>query len=475
MKPINYVIIMTVFVFLTGGQIVDAQVLNSCDQWANYCSGGYCVYNNLWGENAGPQCITAQSTTQWSVRSTQSGTGVKTYPNSSREMGNENVTIGSLSSCSSSMSVSGPGTGDYCTAWDIWCPEEVMIWLNKYGNVSPWGSFVETATIGGVTWDVYKNGYPGFVRQSNANSMTVDVKSILDYCVSKGWLHSDGKIEKIQGGFEITSTGGQERTFTMNSYSVSFATGGSGTTPPTTPPTPDPTPVPTDVPTPVPTAGVTAAPGTGNGVKGEYFTGTNFNTPVLTRTDPVIDFNWGGGSPDSSVGSDTFSVRWTGNVEAVYSDTYTFHTNTDDGVRLYINNQLLIDRWQDQSATEYTGTIGLSAGQKYSLTMDYFENEGDASAQLSWSCTFQSKQVIPQNRLYSDTPQPTPQAGNLGDVNNDGNINIVDALLVAQFYVGLNPSNFDQSRADTNCSGGIDIVDALLIAQYSVGLISQFC
>lgn len=74
-------------------------------------------------------------------------------------------------------------------------------------------------------------------------------------------------------------------------------------------------------------------------------------------------------------------------------------------------------------------------------------------------------------------PQPTVTPGptNLGDVNNSGSIDIVDALLVAQYYVGLNPSNFDSSRADTDCDGTIDIIDALLIAQYYVDLISGFC
>jgi hypothetical protein len=79
----------------------------------------------------------------------------------------------------------------------------------------------------------------------------------------------------------------------------------------------------------------------------------------------------------------------------------------------------------------------------------------------------------------SSTPDPTPTTtpgpSNLGDVNNSGSIDIVDALLTAQYYVGLNPSNFDISRADTNCNGTVDIIDALLIAQYYVGLISGFC
>jgi hypothetical protein len=63
----------------------------------------------------------------------------------------------------------------------------------------------------------------------------------------------------------------------------------------------------------------------------------------------------------------------------------------------------------------------------------------------------------------------------MGDVNSNGNIDIVDALLVAQYYVGLNPQNFNAGNADANCNGSIDIVDALLVAQYYVGLISHFC
>ncbi len=73
------------------------------------------------------------------------------------------------------------------------------------------------------------------------------------------------------------------------------------------------------------------------------------------------------------------------------------------------------------------------------------------------------------------TADPTPGTGLPGDVNSSGSIDIVDALLTAQYYVGLNPSGFMAANADTNCSGSIDIVDALLIAQYYVGLISRFC
>jgi hypothetical protein len=254
----------------------------------------------------------------------------------------------------------------------------------------------------------------------------------------------------------------------LKQYLQGGSTSGPTETPTITNP-PTPTPTATPDPTPTGTPGPTAPPGSGNGLKGEYYSDTNFGTLVLTRTDPVIDFNWGQNSPDSSIANDNFSIRWTGEVEPVYTDTYTFYESTDDGCRLRVNNQLIIDQWNDEAANEYSGTIDLNAGQRYSIEMEFYESGGDASAQLSWSSNYQSKEIIPQSRLYSESG-PT---GDLGDVDGDGTIDIVDALLVAQYYVGL--ISIDTTNADTDCDGDIDIVDALLIAQYYVGLISQFC
>jgi alpha-galactosidase len=73
------------------------------------------------------------------------------------------------------------------------------------------------------------------------------------------------------------------------------------------------------------------------------------------------------------------------------------------------------------------------------------------------------------------TTAPTPEQGTLGDVNSDGTINIIDALLTAQYYVELDPEDFIVENADTNCNGSVNIIDALLIAQYYVGLIIGFC
>ncbi|MBN2443626.1 MAG: cellulase family glycosylhydrolase [Spirochaetales bacterium] len=240
----------------------------------------------------------------------------------------------------------------------------------------------------------------------------------------------------------------------------------SGITPP-----PIQTDDPNITPTPDGTPGPTPQPGTGNGLEGAYYSGTNFDSLVFIRTDGVVDFNWGGGAPDVSLPDDNYSVQWTGEIEAGYSETYTFYTYCDDGVRLYIDNNLLIDNWQEQAATEYSGSIDLYGGQRYSISMEYFESAGDAVAQLSWSSNSTPKEVIPRDRLYSGTIQPS----NLGDVNNDGSVDIVDGLLIAQYYVNLYPDNFNPDVADVNCSGTIDIVDSLFIAQYYVGLPVNFC
>ena len=121
------------------------------------------------------------------------------------------------------------------------------------------------------------------------------------------------------------------------------------------------------------------AAGTGSGLRGLYYDNTDFSALRCPALDGPINFDWGTGSPDGSVGADTFSVRWTGQVQPRYSQTYTFYTTTDDGVRLWVNGVLLVDHWADQGATEWSGSIALTAGQKYDIQMDYYENGGGAA------------------------------------------------------------------------------------------------
>jgi endoglucanase len=157
-----------------------------------------------------------------------------------------------------------------------------------------------------------------------------------------------------------------------------------------------------------PTTSSSTGGGTGTGLNGEYYDNMDFTNLKVTRTDANVNFNWGTGSPASSMGIDTFSVRWTGQVQPIYSQTYTFYTTSDDGVRLWVNGAQVINNWTDHAPTENSGTIALTAGQKYDIKMEYYESGGGAVAQLAWSSPNQSKQNIPQSQLYPSTGGTTP-------------------------------------------------------------------
>jgi hypothetical protein len=141
-----------------------------------------------------------------------------------------------------------------------------------------------------------------------------------------------------------------------------------------------------------------------------------FSTFVLTRIDPQINFNWGQGSPDASINIDDFSAIWTGEVEAAFTETYTFYTTADDGVMLWVDGQLIVDSWTDQSATEHSGTIDLVAGSTYPIEMWFYERAVDAVAELRWSGPRTPKQLIPSAALSPPlrASGPTPANGAAG-------------------------------------------------------------
>lgn len=140
--------------------------------------------------------------------------------------------------------------------------------------------------------------------------------------------------------------------------------------------------------------------GNGSGLTGNYYNGKNFETAVFSRLDPTIEFDWGEGNPGTGINNDSYSIRWTGKVEPRYSGTYTFYITSDNGRRLWVNNQLIIDKWISDWDIEYSGTITLTAGQQYDIKVEYFEDFGGANCKLSWSGPNQNKEIIPKNQLY---------------------------------------------------------------------------
>ncbi len=139
----------------------------------------------------------------------------------------------------------------------------------------------------------------------------------------------------------------------------------------------------------------------GKGLQAVYYTGTNFGKAVLARLDAQVSFNWSGGSPGAVVPNDGFSVRWTGKVQPQFTETYTFHTTSDDGVRLWVNGVKLVDNWTPHGPTPDAGTIALVAGPSYDIKLEYFEQTGGAQIFLDWQSPSRPRQRIPQSRLVA--------------------------------------------------------------------------
>ena len=160
----------------------------------------------------------------------------------------------------------------------------------------------------------------------------------------------------------------------------------------------------------------TAAIGNGIGLLGQYWSNTTsvvfsnvtFIAPAtLTRTDAVVNFNWSNTAPSAVISPTNFTARWTGCVQPQYSETYTITTVADDGVRLWLNGQLLINDWTTRTnAATNNAVVTLNAQQLYNVRLDYFQSTNNASVQLKWSSTSTASGAIPQTQLYPFTNPP---------------------------------------------------------------------
>ena len=145
------------------------------------------------------------------------------------------------------------------------------------------------------------------------------------------------------------------------------------------------------------------APNTGTGLAGDYFNNVALSgVPALERVEKVA-FTWSG-SPGAGVTADQFSVRWTGFVEAGSTGNYLFQTRSNDGVRLWIDGELVIDNWNAHATTDDTSaTIALVRNRRYAVTMEYYDNAGTGVARLLWKTPAGTGfVVVPIGRLYAN-------------------------------------------------------------------------
>jgi alpha-L-fucosidase len=124
---------------------------------------------------------------------------------------------------------------------------------------------------------------------------------------------------------------------------------------------------------------------------------------TLERVDPVIDFDWVRNSPGQPIREDDFTVLWTGYVQPLYSEIYTLGAHADDGIRIWIDDELVIDGWErvEAETIDADGAVRLEAGRRHAIRVEYYETKVNASVRLLWSSPSQPKQIIPQARLFT--------------------------------------------------------------------------
>ncbi|MCB2180964.1 MAG: PKD domain-containing protein [Desulfobulbaceae bacterium] len=206
------------------------------------------------------------------------------------------------------------------------------------------------------------------------------------------------------------------------------------------------------------------------GLLGEYYDNYNFNDFFTSRVDSQVNFYWVG-APISGMGVDSFSIRWSGEIDIKENGYYQFATRTDDGVRLFIDNQLLINDWENQASTwNYTSFLYMSAG-RHDIVMEYYEAGSGARAELYWnpnpSVRWQNYPASDYTGYYGNSTASAVQAFEInghhetGDSNEDPYVGAVlggiDYLLSGLGSTNMTIQGTDSSgnpaNPDTNSNG----------------------
>jgi hypothetical protein len=211
-----------------------AHTFESNDRWASFGMGKYTISNDVWGEHPAPETLWADSDGIWGVTTAQDGDGIKSYPHG--DFGNLDSPVAGLGRLQTSFSAVSPAGCAYDQAYDLWLngsQYEVMIW-NRWEHTNPIArsynhdgtpnATYRNVTLGGITYDVYTGtGGSGacmsFLRRNQVDSGTIDLAALLKWISTTGW-YANPRLTSIQNGWEIISTGGVRRDFTMRGFSV---------------------------------------------------------------------------------------------------------------------------------------------------------------------------------------------------------------------------------------------------------------
>lgn len=228
-------------------------------------------------------------------------------------------------------------------------------------------------------------------------------------------------------------------------------------------PEPENTPTPTETPDVTPPPTTVPADGFANGLLGEYYDRDDLSeqTVKLARIDKNIAFNWHLDAPDSVIEPETFSVQWTGYISPAVSGNYRFKTYSDDGVKMSVGDQVLIDRWGLVNL-EYTvaqETIYLEAGQYYEFSLEYQQLPINATIFLFWESEEVQSEIVPANVFFVEQDvydsYITPQYPNAVKKEGTGLLNQFSTESVDGPYQAVEISNINYEWGD-GAPEGID-------------------
>ena len=120
------------------------------------------------------------------------------------------------------------------------------------------------------------------------------------------------------------------------------------------------------------------------GLRAEYYDGTNFDSLVAVRTEYKIDRSWNNIPPVEGIDPHECSIRWTGKLAPGVTGTYSFSARVDDGIRVWVDDQIIIDDWQLNDVGRFTGKVRLEANKEYDLKVEYFNALIEGEITLLW-------------------------------------------------------------------------------------------
>lgn len=214
---------------------------------------------------------------------------------------------------------------------------------------------------------------------------------------------------------------------------------------------------------------------TPDGLYGYYYNNKDLSgLYTLKRKDPTIDSNtWTGGSPDPSINTTNFSIRWTGHVLIPQDGKYIFYVSVNDGMRFYFDGRRVLNQWKNQTQTqvfEYR-TKDLKANEKYQISLEYYQNTDPSEIKLKWTGPGISTPVIvPSTQLFTNplnyTQLPTQTTNTYTD--STGLVSNTDySYLVVANGSGGSSAGLSQKTAAKNCSAPIISFNAFLKTCYT--------